>query len=168
MVTMVRPIAISGEIKRDGGRPLGALFKHQLHGAAPSAAKTASAHQQAELLAVGVRGRQRLRQPAVKHHRDAVGDLGEFIEVLAGHQHRGAGGGEIEQGLANDRGGAGVDAPGRLADHQHHGVAEDFAADDEFLQVAAGQARGFGVALGLAHVERRGRAVDRRQASRRY
>ena len=56
---------------------------------------------------------------AVEHHRDAVGDLGEFVEILAGHQHRGAGGGEIEQRLPDHGGGAGIDAPGRLADHQH-------------------------------------------------
>ncbi len=31
------------------------------------------------------------------------------------------------------------------------------------MQVAAGQACGFGIALGLAHIERLGRAVDRRQ-----
>ena len=99
----------------------------------------------------------------MEHHRDPVGDLGEFIEILARHEHGGAGGGEIEQRLADHGGGARVDAPGRLADHEDGGVAEDFAADDEFLQVAAGQACGFRVALGLAHIERLGGAIDRLQ-----
>ena len=32
-----------------------------------------------------------------------------------------------------------VDAPGRLVDDQHAGLAQDLAADDEFLEIAAGQ-----------------------------
>ena len=61
--------------------------------------------------------------------------------------------GEIDQRLANDRGGAGIDAPGRLADDENAGLAQDFAADDEFLQIAAGEADRLRIALGLAHVE---------------
>ena len=106
---------------------------------------------------------QRRRQLAVEHHGDAVGDLDQFVEILAGHEHGGAGSGEVEQRLADHGGGARVDAPGRLADHQHGRVAQDFAADDEFLQIAAGQARGFRIALGLAHVKGLGRAIDRLQ-----
>ena len=97
---------------------------------------------------------------AVEHHGDAVGDFGEFVEVLARHQHGGAAGGEIEQGLPDHGGGARIDAPGRLAHDQHGRVAQDFAADDEFLQIAAGEAGGFRIALGLAHVEGFGGAVD--------
>ena len=90
---------------------------------------------------------------AVEHHRDAVGDFGELVEVLARHQHGGAGGGEIEQRLADHGGRAGVDTPGRLADDEHGRIAQDLAADDEFLQVSAREARGFRVALGLADVK---------------
>ena len=90
----------------------------------------------------------------------------ELVEVLAGHQHRGAACGEVEQGLPDHGGGAGIHAPGRLADDEDRGVTKDLAPDDEFLQIAAGQACGFGIALGLAHVEGFGGAVDRRQASR--
>ena len=71
--------------------------------------------------------------------------------------------GEIDQRLPDGRRRAGIDAPGRLADDQHAGLAQDFAADDEFLQVAAGQADRLGIALGLAHVEGLGRVVDRGQ-----
>ena len=70
------------------------------------------------------------------------------------------------QRLADDGGGAGIDAPGRLADHQHAGLAQDFAADDEFLQVAAGEADRLRIALGLAHVEGLGGLVDGRQRRR--
>ena len=40
----------------------------------------------------------------------------------------------------DEGGGAGIDAPGRLARDQHARRLHDFAADDEFLQIAAGQA----------------------------
>ena len=99
----------------------------------------------------------------MEHHGNPIGDFGEFVEVLARHQHGGAARGEIEQGLPNDGGSTSVDAPGRLADHKHGRVTENFAADDELLQVAAGQACRFGIALCLAHIERLGGAVDRRQ-----
>ena len=59
-----------------------------------------------------------------------------------------------------DGGRTGIDAPGRLADDQHGRLAQDLAADDEFLQVAAGKAGGFRIALGLAHVKGLGGAVD--------
>src|ERR1700733_10417374 len=115
MVTIVRPMAISGEtsaMKFDRSARFSStncMWRFLL-------LQTASAHQQAELFAVGVSGRQRLREVAVEHHGDPVGDFGEFIEVLAGHEHRGAAGGEVEQGLPDHGGGAGVYAPGRLAD----------------------------------------------------
>src|SRR5271165_1283324 len=37
-----------------------------------------AAHQQSELLACRLRGIERRRQPAVEHHRNAVGNLGKF------------------------------------------------------------------------------------------
>ena len=46
-------------------------------------------------------------------------------------------GGEVDQRLVDRRGGAGVDAPGRLRDDQHLGLLQDLAAHDELLQVAA-------------------------------
>ncbi len=99
----------------------------------------------------------------MEHHRDPVGDLGQFIEILARHQHGRARCGEIEQRLPDHGSGARVHAPGRLAHHQNSGVAQYFAADDELLQVSAGQACRFGIALCLAYIERLGGAVDRRQ-----
>src|SRR5579872_4284439 len=95
------------------------------------------AHEQPEPLA-GRFGRfQGRRERAMEHHGDAVGDLLQFVQVLADDQNRAAAPGEIDQRLADDRSGAGIDAPGRLTDHQNAGIAQDFAADHEFLQIAA-------------------------------
>src|ERR1700760_1829674 len=99
----------------------------------------------------------------MKHHRDAVGDFGQLVEVLARYQHRGSAGGKIEQRLPDHGGRTGIDAPGRLAHHQHGRIAQDLAADHEFLQIAAGEGGCFRIALGLADIEGLGGAVDGRQ-----
>src|SRR5437868_6401573 len=96
MVTSVSAIAISGEtsamvLERSTRFSSTSCMRRFL------LLKTAAAHQQPEFLAAGVVRCHRCRQVAVEHHGDAVGDLGEFVEVLARHQHRRAGGGEIEQ-----------------------------------------------------------------------
>src|SRR5437588_6639092 len=95
MVAIVNAIAIKGEIKAMVAER-SARFSSTNCMARLQLRERASAHQEAELLAGRGRGRQRLRQPAVKHHRDAVGNLRQLVEVLAGDQHRGARGGEIE------------------------------------------------------------------------
>src|SRR6266446_10814835 len=106
MVTIVRPIAISGETSA-------IVFDRSARFSSTNCMgrvlllQTASAHQQAELLAAGVRGRERLREVAVEHHGDPVGDFGELIEVLACRQHGGAACCEIEQGLPDDGGSPG-------------------------------------------------------------
>src|ERR1700712_179102 len=86
MVTIVRPMAISGEISAmmldRSARFSSTSCMRRFPGL-----QTAAAHQKAELLAAGVRGRQWVREAAVEHHRDPVGDLGEFIQILACHQH---------------------------------------------------------------------------------
>src|ERR1700722_394796 len=97
MVTMVRPIAISGEtsaivLDRSARFSSTNCMRRFL------LLQTASAHQQAEFLPAGIRGCQRLREMAVEHHGAPVRDLGEFIEGLARHQPRGAGSGEVEHG----------------------------------------------------------------------
>src|SRR5580704_5689607 len=56
----------------------------------------AAAHEQAELLARRRCRIERRRQCAVEHHGDAIGDLGELVEILADHQHGAAAGGEID------------------------------------------------------------------------
>src|ERR1700737_298073 len=106
MVTIVRPIAISGEtsamvLERSARFSSTNCMRGLLW------LKAASAHQETEFFAAGVRGRHRLRQMAVEHHGDPIGDLGELIEVLARHQDGGAAGGEIEQRLPDHGGGAG-------------------------------------------------------------
>ena len=106
----------------------------------------------------------------MEHHGGTVSNLEKLIEILTHDQNSRAAAGEIDQGLANGRRRAGIDAPRRLAHHQDAGLAQDFAANDEFLQIAARQAYRFRIALGLAHVEVGGRAVDcgkRRRTCRR-
>src|SRR3984893_8363540 len=160
MVTIVKPIAISGETSA-------IVFDRSARFSSTNCMRrfllvqTAAAHQQAKLLPAGLRGLERLRKMAMKHHRDPVGDFGELVEVLTGDEHGCARGGEIEQRLTDNGGRACVDAPGRLADDEHGRISEDLAADDELLQIAARQARGFRIALGLAYVEGLGGAVDR-------
>src|SRR4030088_2262030 len=95
MVTSVRPMAISGETSA-------IVFDRSARFSSTNCMRrflllqTASAHQQAELLAASVRGHQRRREVTVEHYRDPVGNLGEFIQILARHQHGGAASGEIE------------------------------------------------------------------------
>src|SRR6266702_5869026 len=96
MVTIVKPIAISGEtsaimLERSARLSSTNCMRGLLR------LQAAAAHQKAELLARCFAGSERCRQPAVENHRDAVGDLREFVEILAGHQHRGARRGAIEQ-----------------------------------------------------------------------
>src|SRR5882672_8241841 len=128
MVTIVRAMAISGETSA-------IVFDRSARFSSTNCMrrflwfKAAAAHQQAKLFAAGIGGGERFGQMAVEHHGDPVGDFGKFVEVLAGHQHRGAAGGEIEQGLPDDGSGTGVDAPGRLADHKDNRVTKYFAAD---------------------------------------
>ncbi len=45
-----------------------------------------------------------------------------------------------------------IDAPGRLVDDHDGRPAVEFAADDEFLQIAARKRGGFGVARAFAHI----------------
>src|SRR5580693_6738687 len=112
MVTIVMPIAISGEtsaivLDRSARFSSTSCISRFL------LLQTASAHQQTEFFARGQGRWKRLRQAAVEHYGDPVGNLDEFIEVLTGHQNGGTIGGEIKQGLADDGGGAGIHAPGR-------------------------------------------------------
>src|SRR2546423_1870868 len=98
MVTIVRPMAIKGEtsamvLERSARFSSTNCMRGLL------LIQAGAAHQQAEFLAAGIGGPERFREMAVEHHRDPVGDFGEFVEVLARHQHGGAGSGEIEQRL---------------------------------------------------------------------
>src|SRR6202030_2108070 len=92
MVTIVKPIAISGEIKAIGF-DCSARFSRTSCMSRFLLIQTASPHQQAELLAARIRRCERLGELTVNHHRDPVGDFDEFIEILASHEHGGAAGG---------------------------------------------------------------------------
>src|SRR6202012_2035400 len=138
MVTIVRPMAISGETSA-------MMFDRSARFSSTNCMRcflllqAASTHQQAKLFAGGVRRRHRLREVAMEHHSDTVGDFGEFVEILAGHEHRRPVGGKGEQRLPEAGSRPRVHAPGGLADDENRWVTKDFAADNEFLQIAAGQ-----------------------------
>src|SRR3569623_430371 len=87
MVTMVRPIAIIGEISAIAlERSVRFSSTNRMRGLLRLQAT--AAHEKAELFACRIARGERLRQPAVEHHGDAVGELGEFVEILARDQHR--------------------------------------------------------------------------------
>src|ERR1700679_1390063 len=79
MVTIVRPIAISGETSA-------IVFDRSVRFSSTSCMRcllrieAASAHQESEFLARGLGRRQSFRKPSVKHYRDPVGDFGELVE----------------------------------------------------------------------------------------
>src|SRR5579862_9943674 len=145
IVTSVNAIAISGEAiaivaERSARFSSTNCIAHLL--GAGATLDAGAAHEQAEHLARCVRRAERCRQPAVEHHGDAVGNLGKLVEILADDQHGGAAAGKVDQCLTNGRCRPGIDAPGRLTDHQYPWLAQDFAANNEFLQIAAGKTHG--------------------------
>src|SRR3954447_6811504 len=103
MVTIVRPIAISGEISAIALERSARFSSTNCMRGLPRLQR-AAAHQQAEFFARRLAGGERRRQTAMEHHGDAVGDFGELVEVLAGHKHGGACGCEIKQRLPDDGG----------------------------------------------------------------
>src|SRR5690606_19554594 len=94
-------------------------------------------HEQADRLAGEIARRLREAQFAGMDDGDTVGHLEQFVEVLADDEDGAAAAGEIDQRLADERGGARIHAPGGLVDDEHARLAQDLAADDEFLQIAA-------------------------------
>src|SRR3954454_5980051 len=101
MVTIVRPIAISGEISAivlersarfSSTNCMRGLLRLQ----------RAAAHQQTEFFARRLAGAAPRRQTAMEHHGDAVGDFGELVEVLAAPKHGGACRCEIKQRPPDD------------------------------------------------------------------
>src|SRR5690606_20009710 len=78
-----------------------------------------AAHHPSERFKINLAGGARGRQPPAREHREGVGNLHQLIKVLADDDHPRTIGGEGAQGCADLRGGARIDAPGRLIDHQH-------------------------------------------------
>ena len=79
---------------------------------------------------------------------DAVADLEQLFEVFRNHQNGGAGVAQLDQRTVNRCGRADIHAPGRVRGDQQFRLLEDFAAEDEFLQVAAGEAARRGMGAG--------------------
>src|SRR3984957_9612621 len=96
MVTRVSAIAISGEAMAMVAERSARRSRAMCIGNLP-AARTGSAHQQAERFSGRLSRIDRRRQVTVEDDGDAVGDLLELVEVLGDHQHRGAASGKIDQ-----------------------------------------------------------------------
>src|ERR1700748_2698315 len=98
MVTIVSPIAISGETSA-------IVFERSARFSSTNCMRrlllleAAAAHQEAEVFARCFGARQRVGEMAVKHHGDAVGDLREFVQILAGDQQGGARRRKVDQRL---------------------------------------------------------------------
>src|SRR4051812_32610973 len=109
-------------------RPLRSVFVGRERGVRPQ-----PAHPDADLLHVGVARPLRRRQPALRDHGDPVAHLEQLVELLRDDEDRGARVAQVDQRLADERGGADVDAPRRLRHDQHLRRLQDLAADDELL-----------------------------------
>jgi hypothetical protein len=114
----------------------------RLHGLAPLVARPEARHPFADLLDRRLRRRDARRDPSLGDDDQPVADLEQLLELLADDKHGTAVVAQLQQRAADLRRGADVDAPGRLRDDQQLRVGVDLAADDELLQVAAGQALG--------------------------
>ncbi len=98
-----------------------------------------------------------LDQPAVAHHRDAVGQRHHLLEVRGGEQDAEALGGEVAHHPEDLGLGADIDAAAGLVHQQHPGVGHQRLADHHLLLVAAGE---------RADLDPRVRHLDRQLADR--
>src|SRR5919112_608851 len=162
-----------------GERPISQITKPAMRKAVTKAATGASARMTGETLARGVSSK-RMSAPLGLYdteHFEADGFLGPFadrlqraqmplmddghpvrhleqlVEVLTDDDDGAARPGEVDQSLADQSRRSCIDTPGRLVNDDELGLADDLPADDEFLQVAAGELAGLRIALGRAHVE---------------
>src|SRR5258707_11509616 len=81
--------AVERSARRSSTNRMIQVLSVPLRAAARLAPVRAAAHQQAERFAGHRSGVDRLRDPAVENHRDAIGDFFKLVEVLADHQHGG-------------------------------------------------------------------------------
>lgn len=95
---------------------------------------------------------QRRQTPAAQR-AEAIADLEQLIEVFGNHQNRRAGIAQGNQRAMDGGGGANVDAPDRVRSDQQFRLLKNFPAEDEFLQVAAGQAARGGLRVRGFHAE---------------
>ena len=89
--------------------------------------------------AVGLRRVGEIGDLALRHHRDAVGELQDFVEVLGDQQHRGAAVALFDDLGANIGDGGEIEAEAGIGDDQHVDGAGEFAGEHRALHVAAGE-----------------------------
>ncbi len=99
------------------------------------------------------RCRHRADDPALEHHRDAVGDLEQLLEVLADHDHAAAARAEPEQLVVDEGARRDVEAARRLRGDQHQGLERELAGEQRLLQVAARERAGARLRPGRADRE---------------
>src|SRR5450755_4643623 len=137
-MTTVIASAISGEaidIARDGsGRASSRSMRPRLR-VLPEAA-----HPLADRLDRRLRRLHARRDATLGDDDEPVADLEQLLELLADDEHGAAVVAQRQQFAADLRRRADIDAPGRLRDDEQLRVGVDLAADDELLQVAAGEA----------------------------
>ncbi len=92
-----------------------------------------AAHQQTYALQRRLTDRHRFRQRTCRYHSNAVRQQKDLIEILRNDHHGSTGCGEGNDRLMNGKCRPGVDAPCRLADDEHCGIEQHFAADQKFL-----------------------------------
>ena len=98
-----------------------------------------AAHPYANALHRGFRYCTERGHAALGDDRDPVTDFEQFVEFLGNHQDCAATIAQIDQVLADERGRADVHPPGWLGADEQFGCLQDLPADDELLQVTAGQ-----------------------------
>src|SRR5437868_9293536 len=152
--TMVSAAAINGEshcMSRDGSaRASSASRIARLFFALERARRVVrvgphSAHPHADLFDVRFANRLGRRQPSFGDNGKPIADLEQLVQLFRYDENRDAVVAQIDDLLTDERRGADIDAPCRLRHDEHLGLLQDLAADDEFLQIAAGQAFRFRV-----------------------
>ena len=160
--TSVASVASSGASHSGDARRLRARLEEQSHRDAaacvPRRALRAPAISRPISSALVSRDRLRRRQPTLRDDGEPVADLDQLVELLGdrrARRRRWSRRSISAWRICAD--GADVDAPRRLRGDQHLRVLADLAADDELLQVAAGQAARRGVGPARLDAERRDR-----------
>lgn len=83
-------------------------------------------------------GRARVRDPALVHQGDVVGELVRLLQVLGGQQHRRAVGGQLPDGVPDPVAAGGVEAGRGLVQEQHLGAADETGGEVEAAPHPAG------------------------------
>ena len=129
------------------------------HAAAPASAGEFAGHHEAEDVARRV-PRHDSDDPAAVHHRDAVGERRDLVELGRDDDHRHARVARLDDALVDELDRADVESAGRLRGDEQPQLAAQLAGEHDLLRVAAGEPAdlrvdGLGAHVELAHLLRR-------------